>query len=74
MKTTLHHCVLLYNQQLLQSALNSKTPLPAMKAWHMLKPELFTRQPYFLPGCDSAMVATHRCARPFLNTQPTATT
>ena len=42
----------LYNQQLPQSALGSKTPLQAMKDWHKLKPELFKKQPYYRPGCD----------------------
>ncbi|MDO6588566.1 IS481 family transposase, partial [Salipiger sp. 1_MG-2023] len=41
------------NQQLPQSALGSKTPLHAMKDWHKLKSELFKKQPYYLPGCDS---------------------
>ena len=41
------------NQQLPQSALGSRTPLQAMKDWHKLKPELFKKQPYHLPGCDS---------------------
>jgi hypothetical protein len=49
------HCIAvwLYNQQLPQSALGSKTPLKAMKDWHTLKPELFKKQPYYRPGCDS---------------------
>ena len=51
-ETTLHRYVWLYNQQLPQSALRSKTPLQAMKDWHNLKPELFKKQPYYLPGCD----------------------
>ena len=53
LETTLHRYVLLYNQQLPQSALGSKTPLQAMKDWHKLKPELFRKQPYHLPGCDT---------------------
>ena len=53
LETTLHRYVALYNQQLPQSALGSKTPLQAMKDWHKLKPELFRKQPYYLPGCDS---------------------
>ena len=53
LETTLHRYVWLYNQQLPQSALGSKTPLQAMKDWHKLKPELFKKQPYYLPGCDS---------------------
>ncbi len=48
METTLHRYVLLYNQQLPQSALGSKTPLQVMKDWHKLKPELFKKQPYYL--------------------------
>ena len=53
LETTLHRYVALYNQQLPQSALGSKTPLQAMKDWHKLKPELFRKQPYYLLGCDS---------------------
>jgi len=53
LQTTLHRYVMLYNQQLPQSALGTKTPLQVMKAWHKLKPELFRKQPYHLPGCDS---------------------
>jgi hypothetical protein len=53
METTLHRYVLLYNQQLPQSALGSKTPLQAMKDWHSLKPELFRKQQYHLPRCDN---------------------
>ena len=52
LKTTLHRYVALHDQQLPQSALNSKTPLHAMKDWHKLKPEMFKKQPYHLPGCD----------------------
>ncbi len=42
-----------YNAQLPQSALDSKTPLQAMKDWHKLKPELFRKNPYYLTGCDT---------------------
>jgi transposase InsO family protein len=52
-QTTLDRYVLLYNQQLPQSALGSKTPLQAMKDWRKLKPELFKKQRYHLPGCDT---------------------
>ena len=52
-EATLHRYVWLYNQQLPQSVLGSKTPLQMMKDWHKLKPELFKKQPYQLPGCDS---------------------
>ena len=51
-ETTLHRYVWLYNQQLPQSALRSKTPLQAMKDCHKLKPKLFNKQPYYRPGCD----------------------
>ena len=51
-ETTLHRYVWLYNQQLPQSALGSKTPLQEMKNWHKLKPELFNKHPYYRPGCD----------------------
>jgi transposase InsO family protein len=53
METTLHRYAWLCNQQLPQSALGSKTPLQAMKNWHKLKPQLFRKQPYDLPGWDS---------------------
>ena len=53
LETTLHRYVALYNQQLPQSALGSKTPLQAIKDWPTLKPELFRKQPYFLAECDS---------------------
>ena len=53
LETTLHRYVWLCNQQLPQSALGSKSPLQAMKDWHKLKPALFKKQPYYLPGCDS---------------------
>jgi hypothetical protein len=44
---------LLYNQQLPQSVLQSRTPLQAMKDWNKLKPELLRKNPYYLTGCDS---------------------
>jgi len=53
LETTLQRYVWLYNHQLPQSALGSKTPLQAMKTWHKLKPELFKKQPYYLTGCDT---------------------
>ncbi len=58
LETTLDRYVLLYNQQLPQSALGSKTPLQAMKDWHKLKRELFRKQPYHLRGCDSYPIRT----------------
>jgi hypothetical protein len=59
LETTLHRYVWLYNQQLPQSALGSKTPLQTMKDWHTLKPELFRKQPYYLPGCDNYVSCPH---------------
>jgi len=55
---TLHRYVWLYNQQLPQSALKSQTPLKAMKDWYKLKPKLFKKSPYYLPGCDSWLTFT----------------
>mgnify|MGYP000721602883 CR=1 FL=1 len=52
LEATLHRYVLLYNQQLTQSALGSRSPLQAMKDWHKLKPELFKKRSHYLPRCD----------------------
>ena len=49
---TILRYVWLYNQQLPQSVLGSRTPLKAMKDWHKIKPELFKKIPYQLTGCD----------------------
>ena len=43
LETTLHRYVLLYNQQLPQSALGSRTPLQTMKEWHKLERVAFNR-------------------------------
>jgi hypothetical protein len=53
LNATMHRYVLLYNQQLPQSVLQSRTHLQAMKDWHKLKPELFKKNPYYLTRCDS---------------------
>jgi len=53
LETTLHRYVWLHNKQPPQSALGSKSPLQAMKDWHKLKPDLFKKQPYHRPGCDT---------------------
>ena len=63
LETTLHRYVALYNQQLPQSALGSKTPLQTMKDWHTLKPDLFKKQPYHLPGCDTIRISTNGMER-----------
>ncbi|MDE2413649.1 MAG: hypothetical protein KGM60_02730, partial [Comamonadaceae bacterium] len=44
--------VALYNHQLPQSALKSKTPMQAMKEWYRECPDLFHKRPYDRPGCD----------------------
>jgi hypothetical protein len=49
----MHRYVWLYNQQLPQSVLQSRTLLQAMKDWHKLRPELFKKNPCYLTGCDS---------------------
>ena len=49
---TLLRYVALYNHQLPQSALQSKTPMQTMKQWHQTHPELFNKRPYDRPGCD----------------------
>ena len=53
LEQTILRYITLYNQQLPQAALASRTPLQAMKDWHKLRPELFRKQPYYLTGCDS---------------------
>ena len=53
LEATLHRYVWLYNQQLPQSALRSRSPLQAMKDWYKLKPELFKNRPHYLPGCGT---------------------
>ncbi len=50
---TLYRYVLLYNQQLPQSTLGSKTPLDAMQRWHESHPHLFVKRPYNLAGGDT---------------------
>ena len=52
LEQTLLRYVALYNHQLPQSALKSKTPLQSMKDWHHSHPELFHRRPYDRPGFD----------------------
>lgn len=53
LEQTLLRYVALYNHQLPQSALKSKTPMQAMKEWHHSHPHLFKRRPYDRPGCDN---------------------
>lgn len=53
LEQTLLRYVALYNHQLPQSALKSKTPLQAMKEWYASHPHLFHKRPYDRPGCDN---------------------
>ena len=51
---TIERYVYLYNYQLPQSALHSRTPMQELERWYNEKPELFQRQPRVAnrPGCD----------------------
>jgi transposase InsO family protein len=53
LEQTLMRYVALYNHQLPQSALKSKTPIQAMKDWYASHPDLFLKRPYDHPGCDT---------------------
>ena len=53
LNATLLRYVALYNHELPQSALRSKTPLQAMKEWYVSHPYLFNKRPYDRPGCDT---------------------
>jgi len=53
LEQTLLRYVALYNHQLPQSALKSKTPMQAMKGWYRECPDLFHKRPYDRPGCDN---------------------
>ena len=53
MEQTLMRYAALYNHQLPQSALNSKTPMHAMKDWYASHPDLFHKRPCDRPGCDT---------------------
>lgn len=53
LEQTLMRYVALYNHQLPQSALKSKTPIKAMKDWYASHPHLFVKRPYDHPGCDN---------------------
>ena len=53
LEQTIMRYVALYNTQLPQSALGSRTPLQAMKDWNKSNPELFVKKPGNRPECDS---------------------
>ena len=56
MEQTLQRYVALYNHQLPQSALGSKTPMQAMKQWYLERPDLFHKRPYDRPGCNNYLM------------------
>ena len=60
LEETLLRYVALYNHQLPQSALKSKTPIQAMKEWYDSSPNLFAKRPYDRPGCDTYALADER--------------
>jgi hypothetical protein len=53
LEQTLLRYVALYNHQLPQSALKSKTAMQAMKEWYQTHPYLFHKRPYDRLGCDT---------------------
>jgi transposase InsO family protein len=53
LEQTLMRYVHLYNTQLPQSALGSKTPMQTMKDWHKSHPQLFVKSPRNHAGRDS---------------------
>lgn len=53
MEQALLRYLALYNHQLPQSTLKSRTPMPAIKEWHQPHPHLFHKRPYDRPGRDS---------------------
>ena len=53
LEQTLMRYVALYNHELPQSVLKSKTPIQTMKAWYESHPHLFNKRPYDRPGHDS---------------------
>jgi hypothetical protein len=54
LEQTLMRYLALYNTQLPQSVLGSRTPMQAMKDWHKSNPHLFVKSPRNLPGRDAA--------------------
>jgi transposase InsO family protein len=53
LEQTLLRYVALYNHQLPQSVLKSKTPMQTMKDWYTTHPHLFHKRPYDRAGCDN---------------------
>ena len=67
MEQTLLRYVALYNHQLPQSALKSKTPMQTMKEWYASHPHLFHKRPYDRPGCDSYLQLRFLFKQPVLS-------
>ena len=63
LEQTLLRYVALYNHQLPQSALKSKTPMQAMKDWYDSRPDLFQKRPYNRPGCDTTQFSADGAGR-----------
>lgn len=63
MEQTLLRYMVLYGRPLPQSALESKMPLQAMKAWYQTHPQLFHKRPYDRPGCDTYTLVRARVER-----------
>jgi len=64
LETTLHRYVWLYNQQLPQSALVSKSPLQAMKEWNTLKPKAVQKAALLPSGMRHGLcLRRYRCKR-----------
>ena len=53
LEQTLMRYVHLYNTQLPQSALGSRTPMKTMKDWHQSHPQLFVKSPRNHTGRDT---------------------
>jgi transposase InsO family protein len=53
LEQTILRYVRLYNGELPQSVLKGRTPIDALKDWHLPKPELFKNRPYNHAGCNS---------------------
>ena len=52
LEQTILRYVKLYNTQLPQSALQSRTPMQGMKDYYKSNPELFVKKPSIRAGCD----------------------
>ena len=67
LEQTLMRYVHLYNTQLPQSVLRSRTPMQAMKDWHKSHPHLFVKSPRNHTGRDTYQAFSISIAKPFSN-------